>query len=159
VKVLPRAFAENPERLHRFEREARALASFNHPNIGAIYGFEEVDGERALILELVEGQSLADRLSAGALPVPEAVRIAQQIALALEAAHEKGILHRDLKPANIRITPDGTVKVLDSLAWRSHFLKTTRKRTAQGPLRQPAKASFLEQSHTVSGTGAGKSGR
>jgi eukaryotic-like serine/threonine-protein kinase len=113
IKVLPKAFAENTDRLRRFEREAQALASFNHPHIGAIYGFEEVQGERALILELIEGESLSDRLSAGALPVEQALKIAQEIALALEAAHEKGILHRDLKPANIKITPDGTVKVLD----------------------------------------------
>ena len=113
IKVLPKAFAQDADRLLRFEREARALASFNHPHIGAIYGFEEDNGERALILELVEGQTLGERLVAGALPVEEALNIASQIADALEAAHEKGFLHRDLKPANIKIAPDSSAKVLD----------------------------------------------
>ena len=89
------------------------LASLNHPHIGAIYGLEESDGVRGLVLELVEGETLAERLAAGPLPIDEALAIARQIAEALEAAHEKGIVHRDLKPANIKVTPDGTVKVLD----------------------------------------------
>ena len=113
IKILPRLFTDDPDRLARFEREARFLASFNHPHIGAIYGFEEADGGLALVLELVEGETLADRLRRGALPVAETLMIAQQTAEALEAAHEKGIIHRDLKPANIKITPSGTVKVLD----------------------------------------------
>jgi Tol biopolymer transport system component len=113
IKVLPSAFVSDPDRLARFEREARLLATLNHPHIGAIYGVEEAAGGRALILELVEGPTLAERLSAGPLPVREAVAIARQIAEALDAAHEKGIIHRDLKPANIKITPEGTSKVLD----------------------------------------------
>ena len=113
IKILPRIFTSDPERLARFEREARLLAALNHPNIGAIYGLENVDGTPALVLELVDGPTLADRLASGPLPVPDALRIAGQIADALEAAHEKGIIHRDLKPANIKITPDGIVKVLD----------------------------------------------
>src|SRR4051812_38133936 len=113
IKVLPSAFVSDPDRLARFEREARLLATLNHPHIGAIYGIEEAAGVRALILELVEGPTLAERLSAGPLSVRDAVSIARQIAEALDAAHEKGIIHRDLKPANIKVTPEGVVKVLD----------------------------------------------
>src|SRR6266853_1328642 len=108
IKVLPAALAQDPERLARFEREARVLASLNHPNIAQIYGIEESEHGRALVMELVAGQTLN-----GALPLDEALRIAGQVADALEAAHEKGIVHRDLKPANIMITPAGVVKVLD----------------------------------------------
>ena len=113
VKVLPRAFTADPDRLARFEREARVLASLNHPHIGTIHGLEESEGVRALVLELVEGETLADRLLRGAVAIPDALAMARQIADALEAAHDKGIVHRDLKPSNIKITPDGVVKVLD----------------------------------------------
>jgi Tol biopolymer transport system component len=118
IKILPRAFTADPDRLSRFEREARMLASLNHPHIGAIYGVEESAGVRALVLELVEGETLADKLEGEeargkGLPIPEALAIARQIADALDAAHERGIVHRDLKPANIKITPAGAVKVLD----------------------------------------------
>ena len=113
IKILPTGFVSDPDRRARFEREARMLAALNHPHIGAIYGVEEHGGVPALVLELVEGPTLADRLKKGPLPIPEAASIAAQIANALEAAHEKGIVHRDLKPANIKITPAGTVKVLD----------------------------------------------
>jgi serine/threonine-protein kinase len=113
IKVLPEAFARDPERVARFQREAQVLASLNHPNIAAIHGFEEVEGNRFLVMELVEGATLADRLREGALPVEEALTVGRQIAEALEAAHERGIIHRDLKPANVKITPDGAVKVLD----------------------------------------------
>jgi eukaryotic-like serine/threonine-protein kinase len=113
IKILPHLFTRDPERLRRFEREARLLASLNHPHIGGIYGFEEGDGVPALVLELVEGETLADGLRQGALLVPEALTIARQIVDALEIAHERGIVHRDLKPANIKITPNGVVKVLD----------------------------------------------
>jgi Protein kinase domain/WD40-like Beta Propeller Repeat len=113
IKILPRFFRSDSERLTRFEREARVLASLNHPHIGGIYGFEEVDGIRALVLELVDGQTLADWIARGRLPLQKTIDIAQQIADALDAAHEKGIVHRDLKPANIKITPQGVVKVLD----------------------------------------------
>jgi serine/threonine-protein kinase len=109
IKILPQVFAENPERLARFAREAQVLASLNHPNIAAIYGVEE----RALVMELVEGPTLAERIAEGPVPLEEAVPVARQIAEALEAAHEKGVVHRDLKPANIKIAPDGRVKVLD----------------------------------------------
>ena len=121
VKFLPHAFTSDPERLARFEREARMLAALNHPNIGAIYGFEEAEGIRFLVLELVDGRTLADTLAdvsrqrsqGPGLPIRDALSIARQIAEALDIAHEKGIIHRDLKPANITITPDGVVKVLD----------------------------------------------
>ena len=113
LKVLPEAFTADPDRLARFEREAKVLASLNHPNIGTIYGLEESDGVRALVLELVEGPTLADRISQGPIPLDEALPIAKQIAEALEAAHEQGVIHRDLKPANIKVKSDGTVKVLD----------------------------------------------
>jgi len=113
IKILPRTFTNDVDRLGRFEREARLLASLNHPHIGAIYGLETIDGTPALILELVEGDTLAERIIRGPLPAAEARAIAAQIADALEAAHERGIVHRDLKPANIKITPSGVVKVLD----------------------------------------------
>jgi len=114
IKILPRHFTADPERLERFEREARMLAALNHPNIGAIYGLEAAaGGVRALVLELVEGETVADRIQRGPVPVTDALTIARQIADALDAAHEKGIVHRDLKPANIKVTPDRVVKVLD----------------------------------------------
>ena len=113
LKILPDGFAQDPDRLARFEREARVLASLNHPHIAAIYGFEEADGIRALVLELVEGPTLAERITHGPIPLDESLAIARQIALALQAAHDLGIIHRDLKPSNIKLRTDGTVKVLD----------------------------------------------
>ena len=113
IKVLPTEFAQDTERLARFEREARTLATLNHTNIAQIYGFEKSTGVHALVMELVEGPTLADRITQGPIPVDEALPIAKQIAEALEAAHEQGIIHRDLKPANVKVKSDGTVKVLD----------------------------------------------
>jgi len=113
LKVLPDAFAGDSERLARFEREAHVLAALNHPHIAAIHGLAQQGTSRALVLELVEGPTLADRIAADPIPVDEALALAQQIAEALEAAHDQGIVHRDLKPANVKVTPDGTVKVLD----------------------------------------------
>jgi serine/threonine protein kinase len=113
IKVLPASVASDTERLARFQREAEVLAALNHPNIAAIYGLEKSDGITALVMELVEGPTLADRIAQGAIPIDEALPIAKQIAEALEAAHEQGIIHRDLKPANIKVRSDGTVKVLD----------------------------------------------
>jgi Tol biopolymer transport system component len=113
IKVLPDAFTGDPERLARFEREAKLLASLNHPNIAAIYGLEEAEGKRFLVLELVEGQTLAERLHKGPLPLDDTLETCRQIVEGMEAAHEKGVVHRDLKPANIKITPEGKVKILD----------------------------------------------
>jgi serine/threonine protein kinase len=113
IKVLPEEFAKDADRVARFQREAKLLASLNHPNIAAIHGLEESGGTNFLVLELVEGETLADRIKAGPIPVEESLKLALQIAEALEAAHEKGVIHRDLKPANIKVTPDGKVKVLD----------------------------------------------
>ena len=113
LKILPDAFAADPDRLARFQREAQVLASLNHPNIAQIYGIEKSDDTQALVLELVEGPTLADRIASGPIPLDEALPIAKQIAEALEAAHEAGVIHRDLKPANIKVREDGTVKVLD----------------------------------------------
>src|SRR5262249_54868243 len=113
LKILPSEFALDADRLARFRREAQVLASLDHPNIGAIYGFEDSEGSHALVLQLVEGPTLADRIAQGAIPIDDALPIARQIAEALEAAHEKSVIHRDLKPANIKLTPDGNVKVLD----------------------------------------------
>jgi hypothetical protein len=113
IKILPEAFASDPDRLARFEREARTLASLNDPHIAQIYGLEKSGDVRALVLELVEGPTLADRIARGPIPIDEALPIARQLAEALEAAHEQGIIHRDLKPANIKVRDDGAVKVLD----------------------------------------------
>ena len=113
IKVLPAAFTADPERLARFEREAQLLAQLHHPNIASIFGLEESDGVRALVMELVEGPTLAERLEAGRLPFEESLSIARQIAQALEDAHEQGIVHRDLKPQNIKAAAEGKVKVLD----------------------------------------------
>ena len=132
IKVLPAAFAEDAERLARFEREAKLLASLNHPNIAHVYGFESATLDDAssvhfLAMELVEGEDLAERLKRGAIPVDEAIAIAKQIAEALEEAHEHGIIHRDLKPANIKVTPDGKVKVLDFGLAKAYSGETRRK--------------------------------
>src|SRR5204863_6034039 len=113
IKLLPEALSHDGDRVARFDREARVLAAINHAHIAAIHGFEEFGERKFLVMELVEGETLAQRINRGKIPVDEALAIAIQIAEALEAAHEKGIIHRDLKPANVKITPDGKVKVLD----------------------------------------------
>src|SRR3954454_9201882 len=113
LKVLSPDVANDPERVARFQREAEVLASLNHPNIAHLYGLERTGGTLALVMELVEGATLADRIAQGAIPLDEALPIARQIAEALDAAHDQGIIHRDLKPANIKVRDDGTVKVLD----------------------------------------------
>src|ERR1700732_2530458 len=113
IKVLPEAFAHDDEKLSRFQREARMLAALNHPNIATIFGLEQSDGVHYLVMEVVPGQTLAERLTAGPLGIEEALKIGAQIAEALEAAHEKRVIHRDLKPANVKVTPEGRVKVLD----------------------------------------------
>ena len=113
IKVLPEEFARDQDRLDRFEREARLLAQLNHANIATLHGLEEHDGQKFLVMELVEGETLAERIARGAIPIDEAIPLCIHIADGLEAAHEKGILHRDLKPANIKLGPDGTPKILD----------------------------------------------
>src|SRR5713226_9140564 len=113
VKVLPDSFARDPERMARFEREAKVLASLNHSNIATIYGLEESNDVRALVMELVEGPTLAERIGGRAILLEEALPIAKQIAEGLEYAHERGIVHRDLKPANVKLTPEGQIKILD----------------------------------------------
>src|SRR5260221_10944557 len=113
IKILPEAFAADADRVSRFRREAKVLASLNHPHIAAIYGVEDAEGVKALVMELVEGEDLAQRLARGAVPFDEALPIAKQIAEALEAAHEQGIIHRDLKPANVKVRMNGSVKDWD----------------------------------------------
>src|SRR5262249_2639286 len=113
IKILPEEFSRDPDRISRFQREAEILASLNHPNIACIYDFLEVHSARYLVLELIDGETLADRMKHGPIPVKEALDIALHLCEALEVAHEKGVVHRDLKPANVKITSDGRVKVLD----------------------------------------------
>jgi serine/threonine-protein kinase len=113
IKILPEEFARDGDRVGRFQREAEVLASLNHPDIATIHDLAEANGSRHLVMELVEGETLDDRIAHGPIPIEEALRRAKQICEALEAAHEKGIVHRDLKPANVKITPSGQVKVLD----------------------------------------------
>ena len=113
IKVLPEAFADDHDRLSRFQREARMLAALNHPNIATIYGFDQSDGVHYLVMELVPGHTLAERITLGPFAIAEALKIGGQIAEAMEAAHEKQVIHRDLKPANVKVTPEGRVKVLD----------------------------------------------
>ena len=149
LKILPEAFATDPDRLARFQREAQVLASLNHPNIAAIYGIEESGDTRALVLELVEGPTLADRIARGAIPLDEALPIAKQIAEALEAAHEAGVIHRDLKPANIKVREDGTVKVLD------FGLAKALDTTPQGdPSLSPTLTAAATQMGVIMGTAA-----
>ena len=149
LKILPEAFATDPDRLARFQREAQVLASLNHPGIAAIYGIEEDEGTRALVLELVEGPTLAERISKGPIPLDEALPIAKQIAEALEAAHEAGVIHRDLKPANIKVREDGTVKVLD------FGLAKALDTTPQGdPSESPTLTAAATQMGVIMGTAA-----
>lgn len=146
IKVMPTSLAADPDRLGRFQREAEVLAALNHPHIAAIYGFEEADSVKALVLELVEGPTIADRIAQGPIPVEEAVPIARQIADALEAAHERGIIHRDLKPANIKVRDDGTVKVLD-------FGLAKLTEASRTPSEEAAYAATLVSPATMTGMG------
>jgi serine/threonine protein kinase/Tol biopolymer transport system component len=152
VKILPEAFAADPERLARFEREAKTLASLNHPHIAAIYGFERSGGVHALVMELVEGEDLSQRVSRGALPIDEALPIARQIAQALESAHEQGIIHRDLKPANIKIRADGAVKVLDFGLAKA--MDTDASRSTADAMNSPTLSLHATQAGIILGTAA-----
>src|SRR5215471_7656173 len=136
IKVLPDLLAGDSERLARFQREAELLATLNHPNIAAVYGLEESEPSRAIVLELVEGETLADQIARGPIPLDESLRVARQIVDALEAAHDRGVVHRDLKPANIKVSPDGKAKVLDFGLAKM--------------LESPAAASSLSMSPTLS---------
>ena len=149
LKILPDAFATDPDRIARFQREAQVLASLNHPGIAAIYGIEESAVTRALVLELVEGPTLADRISRGPIPLDEALPIAKQIAEALEAAHEAGVIHRDLKPANIKVRDDGTVKVLDF-----GLAKALDPRPTGDPSQSPTLTAAATQMGVIMGTAA-----
>src|SRR5262245_44219319 len=133
IKFLPDAFSHDTERVARFQREARVLASLNHSNIAAIHGLEEIDSRHFLVMELVTGETLADRIKRGAIPIEEALPIAKQITEALEEAHDKGIIHRDLKPANIKLTPDGKVKVLDFGLAKAYETETSNPNLSQSP--------------------------
>jgi eukaryotic-like serine/threonine-protein kinase len=144
LKLLPDAFAADPDRLGRFEREARLLAALNHPNIGSIYGLEQHEGRRFLVLELVPGEDLGARIARGAVPLEEALPIARDIAEALEFAHEQGIVHRDLKPANVKITPEGRVKVLD-------FGLAKALESEEGDARMSQSPTLLASSPTIAG--------
>ena len=133
IKILPDAFTADPDRLARFEREARVLAALNHPNIATIHGVEESDGVRGIVMELVEGETLAERIQRGPLPIAEALNIARQIAEALEAAHEKGIVHRDLKPANIKITADWRRQGARLRSGEDRAVPSSGRRSSQSP--------------------------
>jgi serine/threonine protein kinase/Tol biopolymer transport system component len=152
LKFLPDEVSRDPERLARFEREARLLASLSHSNIASIYGLEEVDGTRFLVLEFVEGETLADRLTRGPLPIDDAVEVAKQIATGLEAAHESGVVHRDLKPGNVMLTPSGAVKVLDFGLARSGA--TERSGSAPNLSASPTLTHAATQDGVILGTAA-----
>ena len=149
IKVLPDSFVNDASRLARFQREAEVLASLNHANIAQIYGLEPSDGTTALVMELVDGPTLAERIAQGALPPNEALDIAAQIATALEAAHEQGIVHRDLKPANVKLKPDGAVKVLDF-----GIAKALETRITSGPQAPALTTPAMTAAGLVLGTAA-----
>ena len=164
IKILPEAFAHDADRLARFQREAKTLASLNHPNIAAIYGLEESGGVTALVMELVEGDDLSQRIARGAIAIDEALPIAKQIAEALEAAHEQGIIHRDLKPANIKVRADGTVKVLDfglakAMEPRASSPSVSQSPTITTPAMMPARDDSRHGRVHGAGAGAGQDGR
>jgi serine/threonine protein kinase/Tol biopolymer transport system component len=154
LKLLPASVAADPERLARFTREAQLLAAFNHPNIGAIHGLEKVDAVQSLVLELVEGPTLAERIAQGPLPLDEAIVIARQVTDALEYAHEQGIIHRDLKPANIKIRPDGTVKVLDFGLGKALGAPGSQADPAQDPAQSPTLTHAATAHGIILGTAA-----
>ena len=160
IKVLPSGFSQDPDRLARFQREAELLATLNHPNIAAVYGLEKSGEVTGIVLELVEGDTLADRIARGPIAVNDALPIARQIAEALEAAHEKGVIHRDLKPANVKVTSDEKVKVLDfglaralGPAETGHDLHGAREAGAN-PMHSPTLSMMATQAGMILGTAA-----
>jgi eukaryotic-like serine/threonine-protein kinase len=162
LKVLPELFVSDPERVARFQREAKTLASLNHPNIAIIHGLEQAGEVHALVMELVPGEDLSQRIARGAIPIDDALPIARQIAEALEAAYEQGIIHRDLKPANIKARSDGTVKVLDfglakamePAAGSSPSVSMSPTITTPAPLRQGYGGQAMTQAGMILGTAA-----
>ncbi len=154
IKLLPQQFALNKEMLARFEREARLLASLNHPNIATIHGLEKSDGQQFLVMELVEGETLAERIKKGPLPLEEALEVCRQMAEGLEAAHEKGIIHRDLKPANVKITPDGKVKVLDFGLAKAYESAVSDEERRADPALSPTITVESSRSGVILGTAA-----
>jgi len=157
IKALPADLAADPDRLARFQREAKVLASLNHPNVGGIHGLEQADDHQYLVLEYIEGETLADRLAAGPIPVADSLTLAKQIAEALEAAHEKGIIHRDLKPGNVMVTPDGVVKVLDFGLARTADGSPSSTNAAARP-DSPTVIATARQSPTIPGAIMGTAG-
>src|SRR5215475_14289351 len=147
IKILPDEFSSNADRLTRFQREAEVLASLNHPNIAAIYDLATQDRSQFLVLELVGGETLAERIARGPIPVEEALNIAKQIAEALEAAHERGIIHRDLKPGNVMLTSEGKVKILDF-----GLAKALESETASNLANSPTLMSAMSSSGVILGT-------
>jgi len=150
IKILSEEFTHDAERLARFEREAKLLASLNHTNIASIYGLEQADGKPFLVLELVEGQTLAERLKKGPIPADETLDICRQMADGLEAAHEKGIVHRDLKPANVKVTPEGKLKILDFGLAKAYY--------DQAPATDPSRSPTITDQMTAPGVILGTAG-
>ncbi|MCK4758851.1 MAG: serine/threonine protein kinase, partial [Candidatus Aminicenantes bacterium] len=154
LKALPEEFAQDRERLARFEREAKLLASLNHPNIATIYGLEESEGLNFLTLELVEGDTLAGKLTSGPLKVQDALEMCRQIAEALESAHQKGIIHRDLKPSNIKVTPEGKIKVLDFGLAKAFEVAEVGDAAGMDPYKSPTMTVGSSRSGVIMGTAA-----
>jgi len=152
IKILPELVSRDPERVQRFQREAKVLASLNHPNIAAIYGFESADKQNFLVMELVEGDTLRERLKVGPMPVEEALLVGKQMSEAIEAAHERGVIHRDLKPANVIITPDGNVKVLDFGLAKA--MSPVDERSVTEMANSPTITAELTRAGTILGTAA-----
>jgi serine/threonine-protein kinase len=152
IKVLPEAFSQDADRLARFEREARILASLNHPGIATLHGLEDSEGVRFLVMELVPGETLEQRIEQGAIAIDEALPMFQQIAEALEAAHEKGAVHRDLKPANIKVTPEGKIKILDFGLARGSLKEASPSNLSESPTmtRQTEAGMILGTAHYMS---------
>jgi serine/threonine protein kinase len=155
LKVVPEAFARDAERMARFQREAKVVASLNHPNIASIYGLEDSGATHALVMELVEGPTLADRIRSGPIPIAEALPIAKQIAEGVEYAHEHGIVHRDLKPANVKVTSDDAVKVLDfglakAMESDASSLDLTRPSLSPQPAMAASSAAYKDARENIS---------